>query len=74
MRWNCEQCQGVARVPARAETPPIDLVGYIGRCRHSLRVLNRFPKRAVIPMGYALQRLINEALDRDSELAWAFIL
>ena len=67
MRWNCEQCQGVARVPTRAETPPIDLVGYIGRCRHSLRVLNHFPKGAVIPVPYALQRLINEALNRDSE-------
>ena len=70
-RWNCEQCRGVARVPARAETPPIDLVGYIGRCHHSLRVLNRIPKGAVIPVAEALQRLIREALDRGSELGTA---
>ena len=69
-RWNCEQCLSVARVPARAETPPIDLVGYIGRCHHSLRVLNRIPKGAIIPVADALQRLIREALDRGSEIAW----
>ena len=69
-RWNCEQCQGVASVPARAETPPIDLVGYIGRCHQSLRVLNRIQKGAVIPVADALHRLIREALDRGSELAW----
>ena len=62
-RGNCEQCRGVARVPARAETSPIDLVGYIGRCYHSLRVLNRIPKGAVILVADALQRLIREALD-----------
>ena len=73
-RWNCEQCRGVARVPARAETPPIDLVGYIGRCHHSLRVLNRIPKGAVIPVADALQRLIREALDRGCEIAWGRLL
>ena len=26
-RWNCVQCRCVAKVPARAETPPFDLVG-----------------------------------------------
>ena len=72
--WNCEQCRCVARVPARAETPPIDLVGYIGRCHHSLRVLNRIPKGAVIPVADALQRLIREALDRGSEIAWGRLL
>ena len=58
-----------SRVPARAETPPIDLVGYIGRCHHSLRVLKRIPKGAVIPVADALQHLIMEALDRGSEIA-----
>ena len=28
-RWNFEQCRGVARAPARAETAPIDLVGWV---------------------------------------------
>ena len=73
-RWNCEQCRGVARAPARAETPPIDLVGYIGKCHHRLRVLNRIPNWAVIPVADALQRLIREALDRGSELAWYKLL
>ena len=72
--WNCQQCRGIARVPARAETPPIDLVGYIVMCHHSLRVLNRIPKGAVIPVADALQRLIREALDRGSELAWGRLL
>ena len=72
-RWNCEQCRGVARVPARAENPPIDLVGYIGRCHHSLRVLNRIPKGAVIPVADALQRLIREA-HRGSEIACGRLL
>ena len=54
VRWNCEQNRGVARVPARAETPPIDLVGQIGRCHHSLRFLNQIPKGAVIPVTDAL--------------------
>ena len=69
-RWNCEQCRGVARVPARAEIPPIDMVGYIGRCHHSLRVLNRILKGAVIPVADALPHLIREALDIGSEIAW----
>ena len=73
-RWNCEQCRGVARVPAKAETPPIDLVGYIVRCHHILRVLNRIPKGAVIPVADALQRLIREALDRGNEIAWGRLL
>ena len=73
-RWNCGQCRGVARVPARAETPPIDLVGYIGRCHHSLRVLNRIPNWAVIPVADALHHLIREALDRGSEIAWGRLL
>ena len=73
-RWNCEHCRGVARVPARAETPLIDLVGYIGRCHHSLRVLNRIPKGAVIPVADSLQRLIREALDWSSDLAWGRLL
>ena len=73
-RWNCEQCRVVSRAPARAETPPIDLVGYISKCHHSLRVLNRIPKGAVIPVADALQRLIREALDRSSELAWGRLL
>ena len=74
--WEVElrECRGVARVPTRAETPPIDLVGYIGRCHHSLRVLNRIPKRAVTPVAEALQHLIREALDRGSELAWGRLL
>ena len=74
VRWNCEQCRGVVRVPVRAETPPIDLVGYIGRCHHSFRVLNRIPKGAVIPVADALQRLIREALDRGSEIALGRLL
>ena len=53
-RWNCEQCRGVARVPARAETRPIALVKYVGRCHHSLRVLNCIPKVAVTPVADAL--------------------
>ena len=73
-RWNCEHCRGVERVPAKAETPPIDLVGYIGRCHHSLKVLNRIPKGVVIPVADALQRLIREALDRGSEIAWSKLL
>ena len=73
-RWNCEQCRSVARVPSRTETPPIDLVEYIGRCLHSLRVLNRIPKEAVTPVADALQHLIREALDRGSELAWGGLL
>ena len=73
-RWNYEQCRGVARVPARAETPPIDLVGYIGRCHHSWRVLNRIPKGAVIPVVDVLQHLIREALDKGSELVWVRLL
>ena len=72
--WNCEQCRGVAMAPARAETPPIDLVGYIGKCHHSLRVLNRNPKGAVIPVSDALQHLIREVLDRGSELACGRLL
>ena len=68
-RWNCDQCRGVARVPAIAETPSIDLVGYINRCDLSLGVLKRFPKSVVIPVADALQRLIREASDRGSELA-----
>ena len=72
-RWNCEQCLGVVRVLAEAETPPFDLVGYIGRCHHSLRVFNRIPKGAVILVADAL-RLIREALDRGSELAWGRLL
>ena len=68
-RWNCEHCRGVARVPTGAEIPPINLVGHIGRCHQSLRVLNRIPKRAIIPMADELQRLIREALDSDSVLA-----
>ena len=70
-RWNCDQCLGVARFPARAETTPINLVGYIGMCHHSLRVLNRIPKEDVIPVAEALQLLSREALDIGvpSELA-----
>ena len=48
--------------------------GYIGRCHHTLRVLNLIPKGAVIPEADALQRLIREALDRGSELAWGRLL
>ena len=44
------------------------------RCHHSLRVLNRIPKGAVIPVADALQRLIREGLDRGSELAWGRLL
>ena len=54
--------------------PRLDLVGYIGRCHHSLKVLNRILKGAVIPVVDALQRLIREALDRSSELAWGRLL
>ena len=57
-RRNCKQCRGAARAPARVETPPIELVGYIGRSHHSLRVLNRIPKGAVIRVADALQRLL----------------
>ena len=61
-------------LPARAETPSIVLVGYIGRCHHSLRVLNRIPNGAVISLADALQRLIREVLDRGSDLAWGRLL
>ena len=50
------------------------MVGYIGRCHHSLRVLNRIPKGALIPVVDALQRLIKQVLDRGSELAWDRLL
>ena len=73
-RWNCEQCQGIKRVPVRAETPPINLVGYNDRCHHSLSDLNRIPKRAVIPVADAQQSIIRECLDRGSEIAWGRIL
>ena len=36
--------------------------------------MNRIPKGAVIPVADALQRLIREALDRGSEIAWDRIL
>ena len=65
---------GCSEDPARVETPPIDLVGHIGRCHYSLRVLNRIPKGAVIPVADALQRLIIGALDSGSELAWGRLL
>ena len=73
-RLNCEQCWDIARVPARTETPPIDLEVHIGRCHHSLRVLNRISKGAVTPVVDSLQRLIREALDSSSELAWGSLL
>ena len=39
-----------------------------------MRVFNRYPKGAIIPVSDALQCLIREALDRDSELAWGRLL
>ena len=67
----CSEGSGESRDPTNIF---IDLVGYIGRCHHSLRVLNRMPKGAVIPVAEALQRLIREALDKGSEIAWGRLL
>ena len=62
-------------VSATAETLPIDLVWYIGRCHHSLRGLKTEYRRGLFsPVADALQRLIREALDRGSELAWGRLL
>ena len=36
--------------------------------------MNRIPKGAVIPVADALQRLIREALDRGSDIAWGRLL
>ena len=56
-RWNCGQCRGISRPPVRAQAAPLDLVAYIGECRGKLRVLNRVPKGAIVPVAEALQRL-----------------
>ena len=70
-RWSCVRCRGVAPAPPRPHPlPSLDLGGYVGECRHRLRVLNRIPKEAVIPVGDALQRLIREVLNEKSKVAW----
>ena len=73
-RWNCGQCRGISRPPVRAQAAPLDLVAYIGECRGKLRVLNQIPKGAVIPVADALQRLLREALNGGSELAWGRLM
>lgn len=69
-RWTCRQCRGIAEGPVRAQALPLDLQKYVGECRHRLRVLNRIPKGAVISAADALQRLIRNVLNGNSELAW----
>ena len=61
---------GCSEGSGESRDPTIDLVGHIGKCHHSLRVLNRIPKRAANPVADALQRLIREALDRGSEIVF----
>ena len=71
------QVKGV-RVPARAETPPIDLVGYIGR-RHQLTIAWGFWtefQRGLLSQWrmHCNVIAIRNALDKGSELAWGRLL
>lgn len=73
-RWTCAKCRGISVAPARVQEMPHDLGKYLGECRHRLRVLNRIPKGAVITVADALQRLIRNALNNNSELAWGKLM
>ena len=54
--------------------PHIDLEEYVGGCRARLRVLNRVPRGAVIPVASALELVVREALERRTQLAWGKLM
>ena len=73
-RWLCAECRRVSVVVnVVTDLPEEGLDRYLTRCR-SWPVLARVPKGAVICVAEALQRLLSQATEEKSSIAWGRLL
>ena len=74
-RWTCAPCRGVGHNGQRAsQDGELDLSEVIGACHARVRVLKQIPRGAVVTVADGLQRLIRDAVDQGTRVAWGRLL
>ena len=73
VNWTCPGCLEPTSVPPGVNSD-IDLVRFISCCRNRVRVLRIIPKGAIICVADGLQKLLTQAIQEKTPLAWGRLL
>ncbi|KAI0986933.1 hypothetical protein GJ496_002064 [Pomphorhynchus laevis] len=64
-RWLCPACRGLSQPPVGASVNlDIDIEMDITKCRSSIKILPKIPKRALIPFTDAYEKTLREAIEQ----------
>ncbi|KAI0986383.1 hypothetical protein GJ496_011012 [Pomphorhynchus laevis] len=74
-RWLCPTCRGVSQPPVGAAINlDFDIETYITKCRGSIRILPKIPKRALILFADACEKTLREAIEQRTLEKWGRLL